>query len=128
MTRVLLVEDSADVLLVMQLELESMGYEVDAAPDADAGLTAARNVRPDIIISDLRMPGVDGFEFIKRIRALPALASVPAIALTGTTLDRDVQQALAFGFTAHVVKPVEITELAQKIEQLTSRRLKRKAG
>jgi CheY-like chemotaxis protein len=98
MTRVLIVEDSPDILCILQLELEWLGYEID------------------------------GFEFIKRVRAIPALASVPAIALTGTSLERDVQQALAFGFTAHVVKPVEMADLAQKINQLTSRRLKRKAG
>jgi len=128
MTRVLVVEDSADILCILQLELEWMGFEVDTANDATAALDAARHVTPDIIISDLRMPEIDGFEFIKRVRAIPTLASVPAIALTGATLERDVQQALAFGFTAHVVKPVEMTELAQKINQLTSRRLKRKAG
>jgi two-component system, chemotaxis family, CheB/CheR fusion protein len=128
MTRVLLVEDSADVLCVLKLELEWMGYEVDTAADADAALDSAQSVRPDIIVSDLRMPGIDGFEFIKRIRAIPNLASVPAIALTGATLDRDIQQALAFGFSAHAIKPVEIADLAKQIEQLTSRRLKRKAG
>jgi len=128
MTRVLIVEDSPDILCILQLELEWLGYEVSTANDATAALDAARRVTPDIIISDLRMPEIDGFEFIKRVRAIPALASVPAIALTGTTLERDVQQALAFGFTAHVVKPVEMAALAQKINQLTSRRLKRKAG
>jgi len=128
MTRVLLVEDSPDVLYVMQFELEWMGYQIDAAPDAAAAIEAALRVRPDIIISDLGMPGVDGFEFIRRVRAIPDLASVPAIALTGSTSERNVQQALAFGFTAHVVKPVEIADLAKKIEQLTSRRLRRKAG
>ena len=128
MTRVLLVEDSPDVLAVLQLELEWLGYQIDAASDATAAIDAARRVRPDIIISDLGMPGVDGFEFIRRVRGIPDLASIPAIALTGSTSDRNVQQALAFGFTAHVVKPVEIADLAKKIEQLTSRRLRRKAG
>ena len=128
MTRVLLVEDSSDVLYVLQLELESMGYEIDAAPDAAAAIDAAVRVRPDIIISDLGMPDVDGFEFIRRVRSIPDLASVPAIALTGSTGDRNVEQALAFGFSAHVVKPVEIADLVKKIEQLTSRRLRRKAG
>lgn len=128
MTRVLLVEDSPDVLYVLQFELEGLGYQIDAAPDAVAAIDAALRVRPDIIISDLGMPVIDGFEFIRRVRAIPDLASVPAIALTGSTSDRNVQQALSFGFTAHVVKPVEIADLAKRIEQLTSRRLRRKAG
>jgi CheY-like chemotaxis protein len=128
MTRVLVVEDSPDVLYVLQLELEWMGYQIDAASDAAAAIDAAMRIRPDVIVSDLGMPGVDGFEFIRRVRNIPDLASVPAIALTGSTSDRNVQQALAFGFTAHVVKPVEIADLAKKIEQLASRRLRRKAG
>lgn len=128
MTRVLLVEDSADVLYVLQLELEWMGYQVDAATDAGAALAAAAQTRPDIIVSDLGMPVVDGFEFIRRVRSIPDLASVPAIALTGATRDADVQRALACGFTAHLVKPVEAEELGHKIESLTSQRLQRKAG
>ena len=128
MTRVLLVEDSPDILYVLQVELEWLGYEVDAATDAATAIDAAVRVRPDIIISDLGMPDVDGFEFIRRVREIPSLATVPAIALTGTTSDSSVQQALASGFTAHVVKPVEVADLAAKIEQLTSRRLRGKAG
>ncbi|OLE33109.1 MAG: hypothetical protein AUI36_28705 [Cyanobacteria bacterium 13_1_40CM_2_61_4] len=128
MTRVLLVEDSADVLDVLQIELEWMGYEIDATVDAKTALAAAERQHPDVIVSDLGMPGMDGFEFIRRIREIPGLASVPAIALTGASLDRDVQQALAFGFTAHLTKPVEAKELASRIELLTARRLQRKAG
>jgi two-component system CheB/CheR fusion protein len=128
MTRVLLLEDSPDVLQVLQLELEWMGYEIDAATDAATAISAAMLVRPDVIISDLGMPDVDGFEFIRRVRAIPSLAAVPAIALTGTTNDRDVRQALTSGFSAHVLKPVEITDLARRVEQLASRRLRRKAG
>ena len=128
MTRVLLVEDSADVLYVIQLELEWMGYEVHTAMDADSAFEIAVRTRPDIIVSDLGLPGVDGCEFLRRIRQTPILASVPAIALTGAATDTDIQRALAAGFMAHVSKPVEAVDLGKRIEQLTARRLKRKAG
>jgi CheY-like chemotaxis protein len=128
MTRVLLVEDSADVLYVIQLELEWMGYEVHTAVDAFAGLEVALRTHPDIIVSDLGLPGIDGFEFVRRIRQTPILASVPAIALTGAAMDEDIERALAAGFTAHVIKPVEAADLGKRIEQLTARRLKRKAS
>ena len=105
-----------------------MGYEVHTAADAEAGLEIALRMRPDIIVSDLGMPGIDGFEFLRRIRQIPELVSVPAIALTGAAMERDRQQALAVGFTAHVTKPVEAAELGNRIEQLTARRLKRKAS
>ena len=128
MTRVLLVEDSADVLYVLKIELECSGYEVDAASNALTALESAKRVQPDIIVSDLGMPGMDGCEFMRKIRSIAELAAVPAIALTGATLDKDIQRALASGFTAHLVKPVDPADLAQKIENLTSRRLQRKAG
>lgn len=128
MTRVLLVEDSADVLGVLQIELEWMGYKVDAATDPMVALACAQSHPPDVIVSDLGMPGIDGFEFIRRIREIPGLASVPAIALTGASLERDIEQALAFGFTMHLIKPVEADELCKRIDLLTARRLKRKAS
>ena len=128
MTRVLLVEDSADVLYLMQLQLEWMGYAIDAAADATAGLEVAQRVRPDVIVSDLRMPDIDGFEFIRRVRRIRSLASIPAIALTGTSMEWDIQQAIANGFTAHLTKPVEASELSKLIDQLTARRLHRKAS
>jgi CheY-like chemotaxis protein len=128
MKRVLLVEDSDDVLCLLQMELEWRGYRVDAAPNARAALTALERARPDVIVSDLGMPEMDGFELIRRIRANPALSSVPAIALTGAVMDKDVQQAIALGFTAHIAKPVEADELESRIEQLTARGLDLKAG
>jgi two-component system response regulator MtrA len=128
MTRVLLVEDSADLLYILQIELESLGYEVEAVTNGDAALAAARRRHPDVIVSDLGMPGMDGFDFIKQIRKTPGLRSVPAIALTGASMSSDIQQALAFGFTAHLTKPVEPRELGRRIQQFTARRLERKAG
>jgi two-component system CheB/CheR fusion protein len=128
MTRVLLVEDSNDVLCVFQLELKALGYEVDAVLNAEDALVLAQQTIPDVIVSDLSMPGMDGFEFIKRIREMPALSSVPAIAMTGTNNDKLLKRAIALGFTTHVMKPVEMPVLSNRIEQLTSRRLQRKAS
>src|SRR5262245_23506336 len=128
MTRVLPVEDSADVLYVLQMELECFGYTVDALSDAPRALLTARRAKPDVIISDLGMPGMDGFEFIKCIREIPGFASIPAIALTGATLDQDVRQALAFGFTTHMTKPVEGADLDKRIQQLTARWAQLKAS
>ena len=128
MTRVLLVEDSADVLEVLQLELEGFGYEVLAFIDAREALKAAHRLCPDVIVSDLRMPGMDGFEFIKRIRKKPRLAAVPAVALTGTSMEHEIQEALACGFTTHITKPMEVRELANRIDELTAARRLRKAS
>jgi two-component system, chemotaxis family, CheB/CheR fusion protein len=128
MTRVLLVEDSEDVLYLLQIQLEWLNYTVDTATNAIAGLNLAQRVRPDVIVSDLKMPDVDGLEFIRRVRHNRSLATVPAIALTGASMGLDIQEALANGFTTHLTKPVEASELAKLIEQLTARRFQRKAG
>ena len=128
MTRVLLVEDSEDVLYLLHLQLEWMGYVVDTATNANAALDVATKQRPDVIVSDLRMPGIDGFEFIRHVRRIQTLTSVPAIALTGAAADADVQRAIASGFTVHLTKPVDAAELSKSIQQLTSRQVQRKAG
>jgi|SRR4051812_35983401 len=128
MTHVLLVEDSEDILYLMRIQLEWMGYVVETASNATVALEMAAQSCPDIIVSDLRMPEIDGYEFIRRVRQIASLKSVPAIALTGATMDEDIQQAIASGFTAHVKKPVEPAELSKKIEQLTARSMRRKAG
>src|SRR5262245_46184044 len=99
MKRILIVEDSDDVLYILQMELECAGYSVEPAHDAMTALELARRMRPDVIVSDLRMPAIDGFEFIRRIRQIPGLAATPAVALTGFSSQKEIKHALAAGFT-----------------------------
>jgi CheY-like chemotaxis protein len=112
---------------MFQLNLSLMGYQVDAASSADEALRLAKTNRHDVIVSDLRMPDIDGVELIGRMRRLSTLASIPAIALTGLSLDEEVQRALASGFTNHLTKPVDASQLARLIDQLTDVRIQRKA-
>src|SRR5690349_17465127 len=98
--RILLVEDSADILYLLKTELEWSGYIVDDATDAYEGLRLARANSPDVIISDIQMPGLDGFEFIQRVRQTPQLARVPTIALSGFDLQDDESKNLSSGFSA----------------------------
>src|SRR5262245_49171053 len=119
--QLLVVEDSDDILYIMKTELEWMGYVVDAATYGNAALDLAKAHRPDVIISDIQMPGIDGFEFLRRVRSLKDLATVPAIALTGFGMDADVKLALERGFSAHMTKPVEPDKLSEMIEKLIAR-------
>lgn len=128
MTRLLIVEDSDDVLFILKTELEWRGYAVDVATDGKRAIEIARLIRPDLIISDLRMPGIDGFEFIRRVRQIREMASVPAIALTGFSMNAEVNQAIAFGFTAHLTKPVDMSELMKLITRLTEKKFQRQAS
>ncbi len=128
MTRVLLVEDSADVLYVMQIDLEWRGFVVDTAISGVDALVISNQHPPDVIVSDLGMPMMDGFEFIRRVRRTPDLKSIPAIALTGASMDWEIQQAISDGFTTHLMKPVATEHLAEMIWRLTARHLERSAS
>lgn len=119
--RILLMEDSEDILYIMKLELERMGYSVLTASDGREGIELAMREKPDLIISDIKMPGLDGYELIKRVRAIPALATVPAIALTGFGMKTDVEKALACGYNAHLSKPVDPDKLSALIKRLASK-------
>jgi PAS domain S-box-containing protein len=116
--RVLFVEDSADILNLMRLELYELGFDVMTASTAEEGLEIARRESPHIVVSDIKMPGMDGYEFVKQLRTLPQLSSIPAIALTGFGMKQDVEKALASGYNAHLCKPVEIEQLATLITKL----------
>ena len=119
--RVLLIEDSADTLEMLKLWLESFGCEVFTATDSVGGLTLAIKHFPDLIISDIGMPDIDGYELIKRVRATAGLENVPAIALTGYAQTEDQERAVTAGYTAHVAKPAEMNRLLKLIRKLTQR-------
>ena len=125
--QILLLEDSEDIRLIMTTELEWLGYQVVVATDAEHALELAAARPPDLIISDIQMPGIDGLEFIQRIREIPTLATVPAIAVTGYSLETEVQRVLSHGFNAHLLKPVEREDLASLIQLLTERKRRTQA-
>ena len=117
--RVLLIEDSDDILFLMKAELEWLGYSVVATGDAKAGMELAIREKPDLLISDIKMPGFDGYDLIKSLRLIPEFGSTPAIALTGFGMDKDVEKALAAGFDAHLSKPADSEVLNDLIKKLT---------
>jgi two-component system CheB/CheR fusion protein len=125
---VLIVEDSEDARFIMKTELEWYGYTTVVAPDGETALRLLRHLQPDVIISDIQMPGMDGLEFLSRIRQNSNLADVPAIALTGFGGEREVKQALERGFSAQLTKPVEPAELVALIEKLLASKQGKGAG
>ena len=119
--RILLVEDNADARQVLHMLLTLAGHEVDSAPDGTSGLEKAAATRPDIAVIDLGLPGVDGYEMARRLRAA-GRDELGLIALTGYGQPADRQAALAAGFDAHVVKPVDPSHLASVISSVQRRR------
>ncbi len=107
--RVLVVEDDEDSRELLTGVLEDAGAEVEAASHADAALAALERFRPDVLVSDIGLPGEDGYALIRRVRALGVDrgGSVPAIALTGFADLEDSRRAITAGFQVHVAKPID---------------------
>jgi signal transduction histidine kinase/CheY-like chemotaxis protein len=108
---VLIIEDNADTRDVLKLMLEVDGATVETAEDGEAGLHAIERMRPDVVLCDIGLPDIDGFEVARRIRARADLAATRLIALTGYGQAEDMRQALKAGFEAHLTKPVNLEQL-----------------
>jgi len=120
--RILLIEDSEDILFLMKSELEMMGHTVITAVNGHLGMEAAQAHRPDLIISDVKMPVVDGYQLMRTLRGIAELSATPAIALTGFGAKEDIERALAAGFDACLSKPSKPEEIGLLIRQLTEKR------
>ena len=117
---VLLVDDSTETLELLETLFTHKGYEVFGAGSAAEAVRAARARRPGLIISDISMPGTDGYALLAELRRMPGLEAVPAIALTGHAMDEDRERALAAGFAVHIPKPVDPDELLRVVRRLTA--------
>ncbi len=108
--RILVVDDDADTREMLAIILESSGAVVATAETSMEALAAWQKARPDVLISDLGLPGDDGHALLRQLRALPSAfgADVPAIALTGRDSDADVEHAGRAGFCEHLTKPVSL--------------------
>lgn len=118
--RVLVVEDASDTLDLLCVVFDEHGYRTMACSNAEEALRVAESESFDLVVSDIGLPNVDGYELIRRLRRLPEFRSVPAIALTGYAAAKDADEALAAGFDAHVPKPVDPLALLAEIERLMS--------
>jgi signal transduction histidine kinase len=109
--RVLVVDDNQDATDTLQTLLESLGATVAAAGNGRDALALFERFQPDAVLLDIGMPGMDGYEVARRIRALPAGGSTPLIALTGWGQQEDVRRSFEAGFDHHLVKPLDVDRL-----------------
>jgi CheY-like chemotaxis protein len=114
---VLLVEDNEDNLVVYRTILEHVGYRVVEARDGEEGVAAAREHHPDIILMDISIPKIDGWEATKRLKADSATNGIPIIALTAHALEEDRQKATDAGCDGYLAKPVEPRRVVQEVEK-----------
>ena len=115
--RILLVEDQDDNRRIVRDLLGAAGYELVEAITGEEGIAMAESHRPDLILMDIQLPGVDGYEATRRIRANPALAHIPIIAVTSYALSGDDVKAREAGCDDYVAKPFSPRALLAKIRQ-----------
>jgi two-component system cell cycle response regulator DivK len=115
--RILVVEDQPDNRRILRDLLGNAGYELIEAETGEEALTAVETQRPDLILMDIQLPVMDGYEATRRIRSKPELKSVPIIAVTSYALAGDEAKALAAGCSAHVSKPFSPRALLAKVQE-----------
>lgn len=115
---VLIVEDSTDTLLLLSALFSRKGASVTTAASASEALEHAISKRPNVIISDIGMPDVDGYELLRQLKLIPGMDEVPAIAISGYASDEDRERALSVGYQALVAKPIDVDSLFALIHDL----------
>jgi len=115
--RILVVEDQEDNRRIVRDLLTSAGYEMIEAATGEEGVALAETHRPDLILMDIQLPGLDGYEATRRIKANPALRGIPVIAVTSYALSGDDARAFEAGCDAYVAKPFSPRALLAKIRE-----------
>ena len=118
MPKILLVEDNEMNRDMLTRRLEKRGYTLAIAVDGGAGVAMVKTEKPDLILMDMSLPVIDGWEATKQIKADPETKDIPIIALTAHAMDSDRQKAIGAGCDDFDTKPVELARLLGKIEEL----------
>jgi two-component system CheB/CheR fusion protein len=111
--RILVVDDNQDVAQSLAMLLEMLGHELGVAHDGPGALETAERMRPEVVLMDISLPGMDGYEVARRMRQLPASDGALLVALTGWAQEDDRRRSAEAGFDKHLVKPVDLTTLQE---------------
>ena len=118
MTKILLIEDNEMNRDMLTRRLQKQGYEMVTAVDGEEGVAKAQAEAPALILMDMSLPGIDGWEATRRLKAAPETQKIPIIALTAHAMSDDREKALAAGCDDFDTKPVELQRLMSKIQAL----------
>jgi len=124
MSRILCVEDNAENLMMLQRRLTRRGFEVTISMNGAESVEWAKTLQPDIIVMDLNLPGVDGWEATRRLKNQPETKDIPIIVLTADPKEKSREKALAAGCDEFELKPIDFDGLVGKIQSLVSRSTK----
>jgi two-component system, cell cycle response regulator DivK len=122
MPKILLVEDNEMNRDMLSRRLQKRGYEVVIAEDGEQGVRLAQSETPALVLMDMSLPVLDGWEATRQLKAAPATRSIPVIALTAHAMAGDRERALEAGADDFDTKPVELTRLLEKIEALLAKK------
>jgi two-component system cell cycle response regulator DivK len=122
MARILLVEDNEMNRDMLSRRLQRRGYEVITAEDGEKGVEAATSAQPDVILMDMNLPVLDGWDATRKLKAAAPTQQIPIIALTAHAMNSDRDRAIEAGCDDYETKPVEFAQLLGKIEGLLARR------
>lgn len=122
MAKILIIEDTENNRVLLTRRLKSRGYEIVTVEDAEKGLPLVATEKPDVIIMDVGLPGMSGWEATRKLKSDPATAHVPVIALTAHAMEGDREKAAAAGCNDYEIKPIEFTRLFEKIARLIETR------
>ena len=118
--RILIIDDSATSRMAQQVIVREAGYEISTAENAEKGIALARAERPDLVLLDVMMPGMDGFSACQALRAYPETRTLPIILVTSEREEGSVETGFASGCSDYVIKPIDRHELLAKIENFLS--------
>jgi CheY-like chemotaxis protein len=121
MARILYIEDNDDNVYVVQQRLGRAGHTILVARDGAQGIARAAAEKPDLVLMDLSMPGLDGWEATRRLKAAPETRAIPVLALSSHAMAGDREKALAAGCDDYDTKPIDIARLRGKIDALLAK-------
>ena len=119
---VLLIDDEVELLGVVSFRLSASGYKVYSANSGKQGLKLASKYKPDVILLDIMMPDMDGYEVLKRLKKSKKTLTIPVIMLTAKSDEKSILKASGLYDEGYIVKPFESSELLSKIEEVLQRR------
>ena len=117
---ILVVEDNERNLKLLRDVLEYAGYEVRAAQTAEDGISSAVSDPPDLVLMDLQLPGIDGFEALRLLRESPRTAAIPVVAVTAQAMKQDRERALRAGFNGYIEKPISVRAFPDQVRGFLS--------
>ena len=115
-TKIVVVDDEKEMAQLLKIELESEGYQVSMAHDGKAGFALIRGMKPNLVILDVMMPKMDGYEVLNAIRGDPTIKDIPVIMLSAKGLENEVKKGLRLGATEYILRPFDPESLIKRIK------------